>query len=106
MDKAAIAKEIEAHDRRFHDYIATLNRDKVMETLFPKTWRDLQDPLNKHPTGNILRDCGNPDFVKKLIGFYENYLRELIKDVRDEKHDHHGLHKLLEDLIRLTRSLL
>ncbi|MBI4452220.1 hypothetical protein HY637_02215 [Candidatus Woesearchaeota archaeon] len=106
MDKQELALAIFRLDLQLNAYIEMLNRDGIMHQLFPQMWKELQDPMRHRPVGDIRVKYEDRVFVQKLLEFFEKYNNHLIKDVRVERHDHHGLHLILEEAVELTKQLL
>src|SRR3989338_2046079 len=106
MDKQELALAIFRLDLQLKAYIEMLNGDGIMHQLFPQMWEELQDPMKHRPQGDIRTKYQDRPFVQKLLEFFEKYNKHLIKDVRVERHDHHGLHLILEEAVELTRQLL
>ena len=65
---------------------------------------------DKNPcSGDIARFCPGiepgPAGMNALMECLEKYEKELICDISDEKKDHHGLHKVLQELIILLKKI-
>lgn len=95
--------------RQFTFYFDKIRDDKVIRELFPQTWVELMRiargrSIDREPTP--LNESVSVDIIQGLLLYYEKFNNDLIRAVRSEKHDHHGLHKVLEELIKSLRWLL
>ncbi len=105
-DKKLVADKVREKEGELRDYISALRRDRVLRALFPEEYTYVSNVLGG-PTTPPSEDWYNDKrYVKKLLVHYQVYERGLSKEVRAEKHDHHGLHLLIEQLIVLIRELL
>ena len=106
MEKIEIAKKIDELDRKFSNYMNKIKEDNVMSTLFPLEVAKLSTNISDHPTPPIEKYYSNKHSVLEWLAFYEEFQKNLNKEVRAEKHDHHGLHLLIEEIIVLIKQLL
>lgn len=104
-DRQKLIEDAEQKSKQFIEAVDKVRADGVIHSLFPEVWRELQDPLANIPTGTYRTHADNVAYLDAMLTFWKKYLRYLNKEVRAEKHDHHGLHQMLTDLISVTEAL-
>lgn len=95
--------------RQFAYYFNKIKSNAVIRELFPRTYEELvtsvrSTGIDREPTP--ISENTSVSILQELLQYYEKFNRDLIDDVRSEKHDHHGLHLILEKLIKALRWLI
>ncbi len=106
MEKAEIASKIDELDKKFTLYLNGVKQDGVMRTVFPNEFNELVSRISEHPTAPIAEYYSNRHSVLNWLAYFETFQKNLDKNVRAEKHDHHGLHLIIEEIISLIKQLL
>ncbi len=106
MEKAEIAAKIDQLDKKFTQYLNRLSEDGVMRTVFPKEFDELVSRISSHPTTPIAKYYSNREAVLNWLAYFETFQKNIDKNVRAERHDHHGLHLIIEEIISLIKMLL
>lgn len=109
LERQKAIRAVNSLMRQFAFYFEKIKSDAIIRTLFPRTYYELiasvrGSPIEKEPTP--LTESVGAGVIKELLEYYEKFNKDLIDAVRSEKHDHHGLHKILEELIKTLRWLL
>ena len=95
--------------QQFAYYFDKIKSNAGIRELFPRTYEELitsvrQTGLDREPTP--INENTPASHLQELLHSYEKFNNDLVDAVRSEKHDHHGLHLILEELIRALRWLI
>jgi hypothetical protein len=106
MEKEKLAEIIYRQELQLFQYVQMLKRDGTMHKLFPEAWKELLEPYDHYPGGDIRKRYDDKHYVKKTLRFFRKYDSCLTHEVRPERTDNHGLHMILKAGIKYSKELI